>query len=241
MCNILRGLAARLRQELSFHFIVDVTTLLASVATVVALIFLIHDRRDQADIAAWTLLQTYLQGEPRVQFDAGQRFALETLVRHRVSLNNLDAHGAIIKKADLHGLEAFGASFKRASMIDVDLSGAYLGRDDFEGAYISNCQCGSVLFVDADLTGAEITRGTFHNANFYSADISDLVADTHTQGFVFPKPELDPGAFELSCFRPGHPPHLPKETSLPKYPQSADCVNYWNDSWATRDQKSTEK
>lgn len=64
-----RGLAARLRDELSFHFPVDVTTLLASVATVVTLVLLLHDRREQADIAAWTMLQAYLDGDPYVAFN----------------------------------------------------------------------------------------------------------------------------------------------------------------------------
>ena len=48
-----RKVLARLREELSFHFWVDFTTMLASLAAVVTLILLLMDRPEQAKITAW--------------------------------------------------------------------------------------------------------------------------------------------------------------------------------------------
>ena len=74
-------------RRFNFRFAVDVTALIASIATVTTLVYLIYDRRDSTNIAAWTLLQGYLNQEHRPEFDEGQRFALETLVQHGIKLD----------------------------------------------------------------------------------------------------------------------------------------------------------
>ena len=187
-------------RRFDFHFFVDTTTLLASIATVIALFYLIHDRRDQANIAAWNLLQGYMQHEPRERFNEGQGFALETLSRQGVSLDELDAHGVLISDADLHGMEGKGASFQHSILAGIDFSGALFFAGSFEGAAISSCNCRYTRFTDANLRGATLGAGDYRDASFLGADVSDLTAGGEIQ--------LDRDAFAGSCYRPGHPPRL---------------------------------
>jgi len=224
MFNRLRPLAARLRQALTYRLALDLTTLLASFATVIALGLLIYDRRQQADIAAWTLLQTYLQANPRPRFNGGQNFALETLVQHGVDLFNLDGHDIVLDNANLHGLKGDGASFRKATLASVDLSGASLVRANFEGASIVLCECGGATFEYSNLTGASISGGTYLGVAFFGADISDLSFDVRPI-------DLAPDAFEHACYRTGHPPHLPKQIRLPSAPQGIYCGAINQKAW----------
>lgn len=192
----------------NFHWFVDITTLLASLATVVALAFLIHDRRDQANIAAWTLLQSYLQQEHRAHFNEGQNFAVETLVRNRVSLDGLDAHGIWLSSID-----AVNASFAGGN---------------FEDAILEGCRCNGAVFFFADLRGARIS-GEFEGATFDTADISD--ADFKSS-LIAPDSETSE-AVQHACYRPHHPPKSLQK--LPLNPQSPFCLDAWGDEWATLD------
>jgi len=236
-----------------FRFFVDITTLLASIATVIALALLIHDRRDQADIAAWSLLQGYLQGSQR-EVNLGQGFALETLVRHGVWLDSLDAHDTVIQQANLHGLHGYHASFKHATLTPVDLSNAELLWANFEGARIFRCRCQGTNFAYSNLRGAALLGGAYQGANFEGADISDLgfgikFSASEGNGFsldLVQLPVLNTDAFKGACYRPGHPPRLSKmpldpsdmsldldkKISMPVDPQGTWCMQNWGKTWA---------
>ncbi|MDR5878805.1 pentapeptide repeat-containing protein [Caballeronia sp. LZ032] len=210
-------LRLRLTAFTSFRWFVDVTTLLASVATVVTLLILIHDRREQANIAAWTLLQAYLQGKPRANFDQGQGFALEKLAEHRVVLTALDANDATIRGAHLHGLIAPLASFRRSELTDVDLSGAN--------------------FEDADFSCVLMRGGSYRGARFDGADISTLKVwwfPATDIASAMPPPELDIDAFRSACYEPGYPPDLPPGLTVPSAPQGQWCTNLWGKQWKKR-------
>ncbi|WP_206365996.1 pentapeptide repeat-containing protein [Caballeronia sp. SBC2] len=215
-------------RPLSFHWLVDVATLLSSIATVIALVFLIHDRRDQANIAAWTLLQTYLQQEHRPDFNEGQGFALETLTRNGVDLSGLDVHASFIFTANLHGLIANYSSFKNARLRDLDLSDASFNWADLEFANIWSCECQRARFTDANLRNATLANGTYQDADFHNADVSGLWFSTSHQ---------DPDLFKNTCYRPGDPPHLdsarlPMPFAPPADPQGKLCIQRWGKQWA---------
>jgi hypothetical protein len=220
------------RRQFNFHFLVDVTTLLASIATVIALMIVIHDRRDQADIAAWTLLQGYLHQEHRAVYNEGQSFALETLVQNGVSLEHLDAHGADIPNADLHGANASGASFTGAALRTVNLSDVELSGTDLEGATLTDCVCQGAHFTGANLARTAIIGGDFGDASFSLSDVSDLI--------VFGV-RIDRDAFKDACFRQGHPLGAvsPDRFAAPGNPQSYDCKVRWGAKWAALEKAGT--
>jgi len=209
---------------LTFHFFVDVTTLLASIATVIALIFLIHDRRDQANIAAWTLLQTYLQQEHRAQFNQGQSFALETLASHGIDLHDIDAHGIVLADTNLRAVDAEEASFEHAQLVGVDLWSAALNGSNFKKSDMYSCNCRYASFSNANLTGASFRGGDYRDADFGFADVSDMTLAAN---------QVDQDAFRNSCNRPGHPPHAFSSVPIdsPKHPQSDACLKVWSKSW----------
>jgi Pentapeptide repeats (9 copies) len=230
-------------RRLNFHWFVDITTLLASIATVVALAFLIHDRRDQANIAAWTLLQAYLQQQPRAQFNEGQSFALETLAQHEVLLAGIDAHDATIEEADLDGLLAPEASFKNASLSEIRLSEADLSASNLENVMISDCKCQNTMFLDANLRNGHIAYSNLQGAFFAGADVSDFKADgvhflTVAENIAAGRTPFRPkgGMYDRdvlrdSCYRPGHPPKA-VGADLPTDPQGGRCMTRWGKEWA---------
>jgi hypothetical protein len=213
---------------LNFHWFVDVTTLLASIATVIALGFLIHDRRDAANIAAWTLLQTYLQQEHRPKFNEGQSFALETLAQHWVVLEDMDAHDAVFNSVDLRNLFAAHASFENARLNNDDLRDAHLWEANFSNGTLEGCNCRDAFFANASFNGAHILGGDFRGARFQGADLTDLELALNS---------ADKDAFKDACYKAGHPPYpspdLPKGfwPDLPVNPQSMVCKALWGKSW----------
>ncbi|ADG14248.1 pentapeptide repeat protein [Paraburkholderia atlantica] len=218
------------------------TTLLASIATVVALFYLIHDRRDQADIAAWTLLQGYLQQEHRAPYNVGQDFAFETLAQHGVSINNLDAHDAYISWANLHDLVGPLAIFTRARLVQIDLSNADLRSANFEGAWVLESKCRGADFSWANFRGARLWCD-FQDANFHRANLRRAYLDGDIRGANFYQadiselsilPRLSNGdVFKDSCYRPGHPPYIQHaKIDPPVDPQGKDCIRQWGKEWA---------
>lgn len=249
-CKLLAGL----REELaSFHFWVEAMTMVASIATVAALIataiqlnWLRHDRTDQANIAAWTLLQNYLQSEHRAQSDQGQGFALETLVKNHVELVNLDAHDIYLENINLQGANAQASKFQHAYLSNVDLSHADLSNADFEGVLL-DCNCASTQFWGANLHGAFLD-GNFTSANLHFTDVSDLkpmsltVREYSDKGFVEARvlkahPSINPEAFKEACFEVGHKPQFPN-VDMPEDPQGSDCFDDWGEIWAERYRQS---
>jgi hypothetical protein len=237
--DFFRKFGARLRSELSFHFFVDVTTLLASIATVIVLAYLIKDRPQQQNIAAWQILQTYLQGEKRAGFDEGQSFAFETLVRNGVSLYYLDAHNVFLFRANLRGARMAAASFEKAQLYDIDLSHAFVMKTSFDGANLIFCHCDHANFNYADFSHAEIDGGDYRDASFDLADISDLEIATMAFGGeppIFKTAELNSNAFQYACYQKGHEPVWLKEDSpnlkLPADPQRRKCNATWGEKWS---------
>jgi hypothetical protein len=249
-------LLARLREELaSFHFWVDTMTMVASIATVAALIataiqlnWLRHDRTDQANIAAWSLLQNYLQSDHRAQSDQGQGFALETLVKNHVELVNLDVHDIHLENTNLHGTNAQDSTFRHAYLRSVDLSNADLSNADFEGAVFESCNCAYTQFWGANLHRAFLD-GNFISAHFDLADVSDLkpwsiTVKTYSDKDVIegPRiieahPSINPEALKEACFEVGHKPQFPN-VNMPEDPQRSDCFDEWGEIWAERYRQS---
>ncbi|NPT44341.1 hypothetical protein GNZ12_24125 [Paraburkholderia sp. 1N] len=229
-----RKFGARLRTEFTFHFFIDVTTLIASIATVVALVILIHDRPEQANIAAWQILQNYLQGDKRAGFDEGQSFALETLVKNGVALTSLDAHAIHLEGTNLRRALLSGASFENAQLVAVDLTDADIENVNFEGAELEACNCHGSLFYDASLRGAKISPGDYRNANFDGADISDLQIGHVKAGKVlsYETAGFDSGAFLGACYQKGHEPEFPPGLRWPDAPQGEGCDLKWGDKWS---------
>ncbi len=215
-----------------FRWILDVSTLVASVATVATLLFFMHDRREQANIAAWTLLQGYLHQDHRAQFNEGQGFALETLARNGVNLSGLDAHDSFIYMTNLHGLDAASASFEHAELQGVDLSNAGLEGAHFEGATLFGCDCRGADFKLGNLRGASLS-GDFRGASFSAADISDLEFPLGTTA--------DEDVLKEACYRPGHAPTYPDDVHDDLYdmhikpavdPHGRWCMSLWGEEWA---------
>lgn len=217
-CHWFRALT---REE--FHFWVDVTTLIASLATVVTLVLLLLDRPQQANIAAWTLLHSYLQDQKPAQFDVGQRFALETLVNNGVDLTGIDAHEVALERAKLRHAKFQLSIFKGANLSDDDLSDSNFYGTDFSPAptrptSIESCICRKVSFGFANLSGAIIISGDFTDAVFESADVSDM---TIIDGVGFSdnpaeKALFNPDAFLLACYKQGHLPTFPAGSQIKK-------------------------
>ncbi|SAL54151.1 Pentapeptide repeats (8 copies) [Caballeronia peredens] len=218
--RILHWARALTREE--FHFWVDVTTLIASVATVVTLVLLLIDRPQQANIAAWTLLQTYLHDEKRPQFEEGQSYALETLAKNGVPMVRLDGHGIIVFGANLEHAIFSEASFQLAHFTFVSLNKAQLQGADLRSALIYKCDCRNADFTIADLRGAVIMGGDFAFAKFSQADISGMTISSDRDNG---DPRFSPGAFDYSCYAANQPPDNRSSavSTAAKDPQSGDC------------------
>jgi Pentapeptide repeats (8 copies) len=233
------------RPDKRWRRLVDVLTIGASIATVVLLCFFLLDRRDQANIAAWQLLQSYVQHDPRAQYELGQSFALQTLVQNGVSLDGLGATNARVRNANLQGANLNGASFKQGALESVILTHASLFRADLSGAFIDHCSCERAVFSGAGLFHATLVAGNFQGADFKEADISDLRAPSSLLlAVIFGKSakkeevEGSPDLFSGACYQKGHEPWLPEGMSLPRYPQSPLCIHHWGKQWAERDKTS---
>jgi hypothetical protein len=249
----LRGLCSYMPRGLSFRVIMDVTTLLSSVATVAALgltiytlRLLLHDRIEQGNTAAWQLLQSYVEHKPRARFNEGQGFALETLVRNGIDLGQFDGDDSVIFGADLHGAYLPKSSFRRSSLESVILSDANLWDSSLDEATIFHCLCERVDLKDADLFKAKIEGGKYGSANFKEADISDLSLEAITWAprdkaildIESLPSELDfsPDAFVDACYQRGHEPDLrPAKVHRPSDPQGSVCTKIWGKKWAARD------
>jgi uncharacterized protein YjbI with pentapeptide repeats len=226
--NVFCRLVARFRAELSFHFLVDVTTLIASAATVITLLILLQDRRDQANIAAWTLLQTYLEDGHPPQFNEGQGFALHTLARNGVPVDHLNGHSLYVEHADMSEVEARDAILTGAQFFDVTLSDAEFEGTDLSGATIQQCQCNGIKAAHANLSGAKLLEGSYKEADFEGADVSDVVISDVT---------ADPQMFATACYAAGHPPSLSRTVhtlTIPADPPSVDCMKIWQTTWHNR-------
>lgn len=228
-----RKLFARTREEFSLHFWVDVTTLVASIATVVTLVLLLKDRPAQANVAAWTLLQNYLTGDhDRPHFNEGQGFALETLAHNHIDLWNIDANRIYLANTNLHNASMQESEFSDATFSVVDFSGADLDNANFEHAFFAQCNCRHVDFSAANLRKATLAGGDYRAASFSGADISDMTIHGAIQ--------LDAGAFLDACYREGHPPHfylsaaktheIHPNIAMPKRPLGVAC-DEWRDAW----------
>jgi hypothetical protein len=236
---------------LSFHFWVDVMSVIASFATVAALIaaavtlrWLYHDRTDQANVAAWTLLQNYLQSEPRAQSDEGQSFALETLVKNGVAIVGIDAQHIWLSNADLSEAKAVLADFRHAYFGYVNFTNAVFGAANFEDTMFLACNCVNASFEEANLSGLIVLSGDFSHANFKLADVSDLqiargeqlIFDSSRLAYI-QKPDpakIDANAFEDACYEAGHEPQFLGSVKRPMDPQGDACKRQWGDAWAAR-------
>ncbi|MFM0554793.1 pentapeptide repeat-containing protein [Paraburkholderia sediminicola] len=240
--------AAALHESARFHVIVDATTLAASVCAAVTLLFLLHDRPEQANIAAFQLLQNYLQNPVRAQFNEGQSFAMETLLKNGVSLNGIDAHDIYLSDTDLSGSTFVTDSFHGAHMYSVNLTNAkFLGVVLSDGQ-ISECKCRYASFEGADLSNTTFENGDYSNVNFDDADISDFViniAAPQKNDHIDKKLHIDMNAFKNACFEKDHPPLLGLlngdyrlgtviSMDMPKNPQGGSCNSKWRDIWDAR-------
>jgi hypothetical protein len=222
---------AHMRKEFTFKLFVDVTTLGASIATVIALVLLLHDRPEQAKIAAWQLLQNYLQSEKRAEFDQGQSFALETLVSHDVSLSGLDGHGITLFGSNLQGADAGTSVLANSSLINVDLSKSYFDAADLTGATLNNCTCNNASFTFSTLRSVRLFSGDFRGTDFEGADISDLTILRPDLKKSLPKFSAD--AFVKSCYAKGHDPKLPGvDWRKPMEPHGEFCTQAWGEEWS---------
>lgn len=230
-----------------FHFAVDITTLAASIATVVVLVLLLLDRADTQDTIAWQLLQGYLQApaSDRIQADVGQRYALETLNRNHVRLDGLQAdhvwladarlpkvslyqvsmNNANLKKVLLSGANMNEGSFRNATLIDVTLSSAAIRFSLLQDVRLDFCQCQNTNFNYSMLHGARFTAGDYTNASFARAEVSDM-------RILVIHPEMMPD-LSLACYPQAHPPRFFKlqgggrEELFPSEPGQKD-KNPWD-------------
>lgn len=210
-------------------FFVDFTTMVASIATVVTLVFYLDDRRESANNAAWTVLHSYLQQDRGAPADAQQLSALEKLVSNGVDFRGTDMRKINIIGGRLQGLRGDAANFRGARFEFSDLSKSVFLITDLEDARLENCLCDDVLFEAADLEGASLS-GAFRGANFDIADISDL----HFQLDAAPRgsQSIARDIFRHACFRPGHPPVLSGPFEQPGDPQGRECMKGWGQRWA---------
>lgn len=229
---VLRASREWLKTEFSFKLFVDVTTLIASIATVVTLIFLVRDRPEQANVAAWQLLQNYLRNPHRATSNQGQSYALETLVGNDVSLDGFDGRGITLNEATLRKADATNSTFSKAELINVDLTGAYFTVADLEDIVFNNCACRGVNFYFANLRNAKIYSGDFRKSNFEGADISGLRVEKIPSWSKSTLTQFDPDAFAKSCYDNGREPVLPGiKWRRPASPQSDDCKKNWDKDW----------
>ncbi|MEX3855540.1 pentapeptide repeat-containing protein [Paraburkholderia sp. BR10923] len=219
-----------------FHFWVDVTTLLASLATVGTLALLVRDRANLQNIAAWTQLQGYFQSGKRSQFNQGQGFAMQTLASNGVTLAYIEADGVRIISADLDGADFTGAQLRGAQFDTPSLSGAHFTGAVLRDAFIDHCKdCGHVHFEAAQLSNARIRGGDLSDADFTRADIS---------GLEFEDVKLDEFAIGAACYTKYNPPkfthreggierkdYVPTGVIMPLAPQSELCMLQWGKAW----------
>jgi hypothetical protein len=118
--NFVRWAKSRIARVCTFSRFVEVATLIAAVSSAITLILLLQDRPKQANIAAFQLLQNYLQSSSRAQFNQGQNFALETLVKNRVSLRGLDAHEILLSHIDIQNALLPVSSLRKAHLIHIN-------------------------------------------------------------------------------------------------------------------------
>jgi hypothetical protein len=245
----------QIHMGLPFHYWVDVMSVIASFATVAALIaaavtlrWLYHDRTDQANVAAWTLLQNYLQSESRAQSDEGQSFALETLVKNGVGIVGIDAQHIWLSNTDLSEAKAVSANFQNAYFGYVNLTNAVLGDASFKDTMFLACTCVNASFEQANLSGVTVISGDFRYANFNLADVSDLqvtgakqIIFDSSQSAYIQKPDpakIDANAFKNACYEAGHEPQFSSNVKMPIDPQGDACKRQWGDAWAARDKQA---
>ncbi|HKR45421.1 MAG TPA: pentapeptide repeat-containing protein [Paraburkholderia sp.] len=217
------------------HLWVDLLTMLASIATVVTLYFLLQDRPKQENITAWTLLQGYLQSATRSEFNQGQGFAMQSLAKNKIPLEFIKANGIHITGADLRKADFDRAEFRQATFDKSNLAGASFIGAVLQGASIDQCgDCENITFRGADLSDAHISNGDLSGTSFDLADIS---------GLEFSDVTLDELAIGTACFRRNNPPrfwhkvdgktesYVPANLVMPMDPQGELCVQGWGKSW----------
>jgi len=222
---LIRGIG-REPLKATFKWLIDVSTLLASVAGLVTLILLLRDRPTQENVAAWQLLQSYLSQKPRPGFNEGQVFALEALNENRQSLDSIDAQGITLTSAKLHGLIAYKSNFQGAKIRFSDISGSLLFHSNFQGAVLESCDLENTDFDGGSLVGARLDGSYFKGAQFDFTDVSDLNAVT-TGAAGSNDSVFDADAFKSACYRTGHPPRLPEGVRPPADPQGRACTETW--------------
>jgi hypothetical protein len=228
-----RKIGAHLRAELSFNTIVSVASMMTSL---VALLIVLSDRPQQQNIAAWQLLQNYLQNAKRPQFDDGQSFALHTLAKNGVPLTSLDGHNITLSGTDLHMAHLHAASFEKSSLSDINFAGADLTHVNFSDAFIENCNCRGADFRSANLIGAHLQGGDYTDAIFDGANVSDIII-----GYVMPgvslfeppgwAPKIGPDALRRACFTPEHPPKVSHLLTLTSPENMPLCGLYQTLGW----------
>lgn len=96
---------------------------------------------------------------------------------------------AVLEDQNLRGFYLAGIDLRQARFDGSDLSFANLHRAKLAGASFKNCKLVSTVFYSADLSGADLRCAFVENADFYHANLNDVLVDDGTTYFNMACPE----------------------------------------------------
>lgn len=148
--------------------------------------------RPPADIQAAVTVtgrRVWFSGEDEALFLAGVELRGADLRYAHLDgafLDDSDLAAANLRGASLQGVNAFGAVFTRAVLIDARLDGAFLRAADLEGANLRDAK-----LPRANLAGARLVRATLSGTDLESADLQKARLDSASlRGAVLRKANL---------------------------------------------------
>ncbi len=98
---------------------------------------------------------------------------LSASVACRVGQKNIQAHGASLEKARLHGAQLPGACFRGAWLMESNFRNANLEGADFQGANLEEANFMGANLQGANFHGAYLFRAFLVGANLNGADLGD--------------------------------------------------------------------